>query len=167
MSGRAWRAACGTAQTADPAGRALRVDESRTAGTRPVGSTFGDVLREVSERFVDLSRQDQREVAGLQPGQRGVDGGKLAADLVDLARADRALQALAQQAHHLAVGAAALGRVLCRDHIIEGLAQDRGLVADVGIAPVARAADDHRALLRRRGCPRPRPARMAVPVLWP
>jgi hypothetical protein len=60
-------------------------------------------------------------------------------------------QAFAQQGHHLAVGAAALGGVLVQDHVVEGGAQDHGLLADVLVAAVAGAADDHAAALGGQG----------------
>jgi hypothetical protein len=72
-------------------------------------------------------------------------------DLFHVGGARGALQALAQQGQHLAVGPAALAGVLVEDHVVEGLAQDLGLLADVLVAAVARAGDDHRAALARHG----------------
>ena len=87
--------------------------------------------------------------------------------LADLAGAGGALQALAQQRHHLAVFAAALASVLVEDDFVEGGAQDLGLFADVLVAPVACAADHHRAVLSRHGVDsRATSARMAS-GLWP
>ena len=68
-----------------------------------------------------------------------------------MAGAARALQAVAQQAQHLAVGAAALAGVLVQQHLVEGSAQDLGLGADVLVAAVAGAADHHRAAAGRHG----------------
>ena len=50
------------------------------------------------------------------------------------------LQALAQQGQHLAVGPTALAGVLVEDHVVEGAAQDLGLLADVLVAAVAGTA---------------------------
>jgi hypothetical protein len=68
-------------------------------------------------------------------------------------------EALAQQAEHLAVGAAALALVLVEDDVVEGVAEDLGLLADVLVAPVAGAADDHAAALRPASPRRRAPAR--------
>jgi hypothetical protein len=104
----------------------------------------------VGQRFFHLVHQHQAQVARLQARQGGVDGDELATDLFDmLVRGAR--QAFAQQGHHLAVGAAALGGVLVQDHVVEGGAQDHGLLADVLVAAVAGAADDHAAALAGHG----------------
>jgi hypothetical protein len=62
----------------------------------------------------------------------------------------RLAQTRTQQGQHLAVFPAALAGVLVQDHVVEGIAQDGGLLADVLVAAVARAADDHRARLGRQ-----------------
>jgi hypothetical protein len=81
----------------------------------------------------------------LQAAQRAVDGDEFAVDLFHVRGARRALQAFAQQRQHFAIGAAALAGVLVQDHVVERRAQDARLPADVLVAPIAGAADDHRA----------------------
>src|SRR5690606_16340181 len=81
--------------------------------------------------------------------QRGIDGEEFAADLVDRLRAFRLRQSLAQQLHHFAVGASALALVFVEDHIVERIAEDFRLAADVVVAAIAGAADDDRAAVRR------------------
>ena len=66
-------------------------------------------------------------------------------------RAAGVFQTFAQQRHHFAIGAPALGRVLVKNHVVKGRAQNHRLVADVAVAPVARAADDDAAPLRGHG----------------
>ena len=64
---------------------------------------------------------------------------------MDVLGARRAGQAGPQQRHDFAMGAPALTLVLVQHHFVKGMPQHFGLLADVFIAPVARAADDHRA----------------------
>ena len=60
-------------------------------------------------------------------------------------------QAFAQQGQHFAVGATALALVLVEDDLVEGIAEDLGLLADVLVAAVTGAADHHHAPLGRHG----------------
>ena len=104
----------------------------------------------MAKRFLHLVHQHQAQVAGLQTGQCSVNGQKLATDLVNPAGARCAFQTLAQQRHDFPVGTAALGRVLVQHHVVKRCAKDDGLVADVVVAPVPCAADDHHAPLTFR-----------------
>src|SRR5256885_11072141 len=73
-----------------------------------------------------------------QPRQRMVDGVELTLDLGHVVGARCALQALLQQGQDFTVGAAALAGILVEDDVVEGLAQDLGLLGDVLVAAVAR-----------------------------
>ena len=95
-----------------------------------------------------LVDEDEAQIARLQAVEGVVDGGEFAVDFFHVAGAFGALQALAQQGEDFAVGAAALAGVLVEDDVVEGCAEDAGLLADVFIAPVARAADDDAAAAR-------------------
>ena len=57
----------------------------------------GDPPGQMREGFLDLVDQHQAQVARLQAGEGRVDGDELAADLVDVLRARRALQALVDE----------------------------------------------------------------------
>ena len=50
-----------------------------------VVSAFGNALGDVRQRFFDLIDQDQAQVAGLEVGQRGIDGEEFAVDFLDVA----------------------------------------------------------------------------------
>ena len=52
-------------------------------------------------------------------------------------------QSFAQQGNHLAIVAPPLALVFEHHHLVKGIAQDFGLLADVLVTPIARAADDH------------------------
>src|SRR5574344_2360977 len=80
-----------------------------------------------------------------------VYGQKFAVDFGAVAGARCAFQPLAQQGEHLAIGTATLAGVLVKDHVVESRAQDARLLDDVLVTPVARAADDHAALVCRHG----------------
>ena len=58
----------------------------------------------------------------------------VSATVVGVGGAEAACPATAQMCN---AGAAALGRVLVKDDLVEGLPEDRGLVPDVAVAPVA------------------------------
>ena len=104
---------------------------------------------------------------GCSRASARVDGDELAADLVDVAGA---LGALAGPARSSAITSpSARPRwhgVLVEDHVVEGVAEDRGLVADVAVAAVAGAADHHRARLAGMVSTAATSARIAS-GLWP
>jgi len=75
-------------------GQKTRRSSPRSPPGSARGSACRDALGEVSERFVDLVDQDQREITRLQSRERAVDGDELTADLVDETRALRAFEAL-------------------------------------------------------------------------
>jgi hypothetical protein len=86
------------------------------------------------ERLLHLVNQHQAKIPWRQPLKRSIDRQKLTANLINPFRAASfvfAFQPLPQQAHDLAVGAAALAGILEEDDVVEGAAEDHGLVADV------------------------------------
>ena len=98
-------------------------------------------------RFLDLIDQDQAQVTRAQSLERQVDGNELAANLVDAPCSTGIGQSFAQQCNDFAIAAAALSRILVEDDIVEGVAQDLGLAAQVLVATVACPADDDRTSL--------------------
>ena len=95
------------------------------------------------QRLLDLVDQDQAEIAGLQAGERRVNGDEFAVDGVDLPGAPGIAQTVAEQGDDFAVLAPALAGILVENHLVEGFAKDLGLLADIVVAAVAGAADDH------------------------
>ena len=83
------------------------------------------------QRFFDLIDQNQAQVAWLERFERRVDGQELAVDLLDFLGALGVGQAQLQQRQHFAVGAAALALILIEQDLIEGVAENFGLLADV------------------------------------
>ena len=78
-----------------------------------------------------------------------IDGNELAMNFTDVGGACCAIQAFAQQGQHFAIGAAPLAGIFKQHHALERTANQTGLLADVFIAPVPSAADDHAAALGR------------------
>ena len=61
----------------------------------------------MGQRFFHLIDQHQAQIAGYQPRKGGIDGHELAPNLLDMRGARCALEAFAQQCHHLAIAAPA------------------------------------------------------------
>ena len=101
---------------------------------------------------------------GSQPRQRGVDRRRTRRGSRRSAWCGwRPGRPCAQQRHHLAVGAAALGLRPGRGARRRRRRRGFGLLADVLVAPVAGAADDDRAALGRHGVDRAAPAPASRP----
>ena len=105
--------------------------------------SLADSLGDMRQRFIDLVDEDQAEVSGAQLGERRVDGQELAAHFLDVFCPPGVLSTLAQQGEYFAVRASSLALILIEHDTVESLAEDLGLLADVFVAPVSGAADDH------------------------
>jgi hypothetical protein len=112
------------------------------ARTIRVGSARSRRDLDSVQRFVDLIDKDQAEIAGLESFPAPCRWRGIRRGLPDFGSPLGVLEAELQQRQDFAVGAAALALVLIEDDLIEGVAEDLGLLADVFVAPVAGAADD-------------------------
>jgi hypothetical protein len=100
----------------------------------------------VGQRFFHLVDQDQAQVARLQ--RASAVSMAMNSPWISLMSLVRRLQALAQQGEHLAIGAAALAGSWYSTTSSKASPRIRS-GADVLVAAVAGAADDHRAALGR------------------
>ena len=103
----------------------------------------------MAQCLFNLVDEDQTQVTRVQPAQSRVDGIEFALNFLHVTGFGCPIQPFAQQAQHLAVGAAALAGVFVQQHIVKHTAQNGCLLGDVFVTAVTRTADDHAAAFGR------------------
>ena len=92
--------------------------------------------------FFNLIDQYQAEITRFEPFKGDVNGVEFAMDFLDVLGPFGIYKSKLQQGKHFTISAAALALILIEHDVVKSIAKNLGLLTDVLITPVARAAND-------------------------